>query len=59
MPPKIRDALYWLQAAEEARLLAEQMLDPDVKREMKRIEMAYRRLARRAQHLTKSSSDQS
>jgi hypothetical protein len=39
---------YWLGRAEEARLLADEMIYPDLRREMLKVAAGYRRLAERA-----------
>ena len=41
------DAQYWLDRAEEARL-ADEMIYPDLRREMLKVAAGYRRLAERA-----------
>jgi hypothetical protein len=52
VPSKIRDAQYWLDRAEEARLQAEEMSYADSRREMLQIAAAYRKLARHAEERT-------
>ena len=52
MLSKIRDAQYWLDRAEEARLQAEEMAYADSRREMLQIAAAYRKLARHADERT-------
>jgi hypothetical protein len=52
VPSKIRDAQYWLDRAEEARLQAEEMTYADSRREMLQIAAAYRKLARHAEERT-------
>jgi hypothetical protein len=49
MPPRIRDAQYWLERAEEARIHAEHMVDPEAKRQTLEIAAGYRRLAKYVQ----------
>jgi hypothetical protein len=48
VPPKEGDVDHWLGLAQEARHQAEQMTDPDRKREMLAIAAAYQRLADQA-----------
>jgi hypothetical protein len=52
VPSKVRDAQYWLDRAEEARLQAEQMIYIDSRREMLQIAAAYRKLAKHAEERT-------
>jgi hypothetical protein len=52
VPAKIRDAQYWQDRAEEARLQAEEMTHPPARREMLQIAAGYRRLAEHAQERT-------
>ena len=52
VPSEIRDAQYWLDRAEEARLQAEEMTYADSRREMLQIAAAYRKLARHAEERT-------
>jgi hypothetical protein len=47
-PKTVFDAQYWLDRAEETRLLADQMTYPDLRREMLKVAAGYRRLAERA-----------
>jgi hypothetical protein len=54
MPAKIPEVKYWLDCAEDARRQAEQMVDAEAKREMMRIETAYRRLAGHVQRRSSS-----
>jgi hypothetical protein len=42
------DAQYWLDRAEEARLLADEMIYPDLRCEMLNVAAGYRRLAEHA-----------
>ena len=44
----LNDLRHWRDRAEEARLLAEDMHDPESKAAMQRIAMDYERLAERA-----------
>ena len=41
------DAAHWQKRAEEARLLAEQMTDPEARRQMLEIAASYDKIARR------------
>jgi hypothetical protein len=52
VPSKVRDARYWLDRAEEARLQAEQMTYADSRREMLQIAAAYQKLAKHAEERT-------
>ena len=45
----INDPKHWLNRAKEARVLAEQIDDPEAKRTMLKIADDYERLAQRAQ----------
>ena len=56
MPPRIRDDQYWLDKAEEARMQAEYMVDPDAKRQILEIAAGYQRLARYAQERASRAS---
>jgi hypothetical protein len=47
-PKTVFDAQYWLDRAEETRLLADEMTYPDLRREMLKVAAGYRRLAERA-----------
>jgi len=49
VPVPINDPKHWLERAEEARTVAEQLTDPDSRRAMLRIAADYEELARRAQ----------
>ena len=48
MPKLIDDPGHWRARAEEARVLAEQMDDPEAKQTMLRIAESYERLSERA-----------
>ena len=45
MLPKVLDAQYWMDRAEQTRLQAEEMTDPAVRCQMLQIAAGYRRLA--------------
>jgi len=45
----INDPKYWRERAEEARIIADQLTDPDAKRRMLRIADDYEELAKRAE----------
>ena len=48
MPTVFNDAPHWKERAEEARVLAEQMTDPEAKRTMLEVAASYDKLAKRA-----------
>lgn len=47
--PAFRTPEHWRKRAEEARIVAEQMTDPDAKEAMMNVAASYDRLARVAQ----------
>jgi hypothetical protein len=49
VPVPINDPKHWLERAEEARTVAEQLTDPDSRSRMLRIAEDYEELARRAE----------
>ena len=49
MPPRIYDAKYWLDRAQEARIQAEQMANPEARDGMMEIAARYLRLAQHVQ----------
>jgi len=49
VPVPINDPKHWLERAEEARTITEQLTDPDSRRRMLRIAKDYEELARRAE----------
>jgi hypothetical protein len=49
---EIRDARYWLDRAEEARIQAEHMVNPEAKRQMLAIAAGYQRMAQYAEERT-------
>jgi hypothetical protein len=53
---KVGGVQYWLDCAEEARLVSEEITHPPSKREMQQIAAAYRRLAKRAQERLPSTN---
>ena len=52
MPPRIYDAKYWLDRAQEALIQAEQMVTPEARDGMIEIAARYRRLAQHVQERT-------
>jgi hypothetical protein len=46
--PKVLDAQYWMDRAEQTRLQAEEMTDPAVRCQMLQVAAGYRRLAQYA-----------
>jgi predicted Rossmann-fold nucleotide-binding protein len=45
----INDPKYWRERAEEARMVADELTDPDSKRRMLRVADDYEELAKRAE----------
>jgi hypothetical protein len=58
VPSEVRDADYWLDRAEEARLQAEEMTHPPARREMLLVAAGYRRLAQHARQRLSGRRDQ-
>jgi molecular chaperone GrpE (heat shock protein) len=52
----INDPKHWRERAEEARVHAEQLTDPDSRKKMLRIAEDYEELARRAEKRLRDSS---
>jgi len=49
MPSNLDDARYWRQHAENSRMLADQLTNPEAKRMMRDVVETYEHLARRAE----------
>jgi hypothetical protein len=57
MKALINDPEHWLSRAEEARVIAEQMTDPQARASMLRVAQEYEKLAERAEARTISGAE--
>jgi hypothetical protein len=58
LPPIVFDAKHWRARAEEARAMADHIIDADARQAMQQVAAGYDRLAERAQarHLIKAEA---